>query len=55
MKYNNNNCIHYGHSEYLVIPFALANVPATCQNMMNDIFEDMIDLGMVMYLDDMLI
>ena len=45
----------YGHFEYLVMPFGLANAPATFQNMMNVIFKDMIDLGVVIYLDDILI
>ena len=46
---------HYGHFEYLVMPFGLANAPATFQNMMNDIFKDIIDLGIVIYLDDILL
>ena len=37
------------------MPFGLANAPATFQNMMNKIFRDMIDLGVVIYLDDILI
>src|SRR5436853_769558 len=37
------------------MPFGLANAPATFQNMMNDIFRDMIDMGVVIYLDDILI
>ena len=45
----------YGLFEYKVMPFGLANTPATFQNMMNKIFRDMIDLGVVIYLDDMLI
>ena len=45
----------YGHFEYSVMPFGLANAPATFQNMMNDIFRDMIDMGVVIYLDDILI
>ena len=37
------------------MPFGLANSPATFQNMMKEIFRDMIDLGVVIYLDDNLI
>ena len=42
----------YGIFEYNVMPFGLANAHATFQNMMNEIFRDMIDLGVVIYLDD---
>ena len=45
----------YGVFEYKVMPFGLANAPATFQNMMNEIFRDMIDLGVVIYQDDILI
>ena len=45
----------YGHFEYLFMPFGLANALATFQNMMNDIFKDMIDIGIVIYLYDILI
>ena len=34
--------------------FGLANAPATFQNMMNEIFQNMIDLGVVIYLHDIL-
>ena len=44
-----------GLFEYKVMPFGLANAPATFQNMMNEFFRDMIDLGVVIYLDDILI
>ena len=37
------------------MPFGLANAPTTFQNMMNEIFKDMIDHGVVIYLDDILI
>ena len=33
------------------MPFGLANALAMFQNMMHDIFKDMIDLGVVVYLD----
>ena len=36
-------------------PFGLANAPAIFQNMMNEIFKDMIDHGVVIYLVDILI
>ena len=44
-----------GHYEHADMPFGLANAPATFQNMMNEIFKDMIDHGVVIYLDDILI
>jgi hypothetical protein len=37
------------------MPFGLSNVPATFQNMMNYIFRDLLDLGFIGYLDDILI
>ena len=37
------------------MPFRLANATATFQNMMNEIFKDMIDHGVEIYLDDILI
>ena len=47
--------MRYGLFEYKVIPFGLANTLTTFQNMMNEIFRDMIDLGVVIYLDIILI
>jgi hypothetical protein len=45
----------YGSFEYLVMPFGLTNAPATFQYFMNDIFRDMVDICVVVYLDDILI
>jgi hypothetical protein len=45
----------FGHFEYLVVPFGLANAPAVFQNMMNDIFRTAIDNFVVVYLDDILV
>ena len=45
----------YGSFEWLVIPFGLTNAPATFQRFMNDIFHDLLDICVVVYLDDILI
>jgi hypothetical protein len=41
--------------EYTVMPFGLSNAPATFQNMINHIFRDLLDLGLIVYLDNILI
>ena len=45
----------YGHYEYLVMPFGLANAPASFQTMMQEILKDLLDHGVVVYMDDILI
>jgi len=45
----------YGLFEYLVMPFGMTNSPATFQYFMNDIFHDMTDIFVIIYLDDILI
>jgi len=47
--------IHYGLYEFQVMPFGLTNAPSTFQDMMNHVFSDMIDLGLLVYMDDFLI
>jgi hypothetical protein len=37
------------------MPFRIANAPASFQNMSNEIFKNMINLGVVAYIDDILI
>ena len=47
---------HYVSFEWLVIPEGLTNSPAAFQRfIMNDIFTDMIDIIVIIYLDDILI
>lgn len=45
----------YGTFEFLVMPFGLSSAPATFQRMMNEVFFELLDCGVVCYLDDLLI
>lgn len=45
----------YGNFEFNVIPFGLTNAPAQFLVMMNRIFRDMIDEGIIVFVDDILI
>ena len=46
---------HYGSFEWSVIPFSLTNAPMAFQRFMNNIFSDLSDICIVIYLDDILI
>ncbi|KAF8752575.1 hypothetical protein RHS01_07519 [Rhizoctonia solani] len=45
----------YGLFEYLVMPFGLTNTPAAFQHFMNDLFCNLINITVVIYLDNILI
>jgi transposase InsO family protein len=45
----------YGHFEYCVMPFGLANAPATFQTFINEVLGDLVDTICIVYLDDILI
>ncbi|KAH0604494.1 uncharacterized protein H6S33_006871, partial [Morchella sextelata] len=45
----------YGHFEYTIMPFGLANAPATFQHWINDILRPYLDQFVTAYLDDILI
>ena len=45
----------YGLYEYVVMPFGLTNAPATFQALMNDIFRDLLDVTVIIYLDDIMV
>lgn len=45
----------YGHFEYQVLPFGLANAPATFQAYINAALAEKLDIFVIVYLDDILI
>ena len=48
-------CMWYGSFEWLVMPFGLSNAPVAFQHLMNEIFADLLDICVVVYLDNILI
>ena len=46
---------HYGSFEWLVMPFGLTNAPAAFQCFINNIFSNLPDMCVIIYLDDILI
>jgi len=47
--------MHYGHFEYLIMPFELANAPATFQAYINQTLAEHMNFICVVYLNDILI
>ena len=45
----------YDHYEFNIMPFELTNASATFQTLMNDIFRDLLDVCVIVYLDDILV
>ena len=54
-KWKTAFCTCYGSFKWHVMPFRLMNVPAACQCFMNDIFGNLLNVCMLVYLDDILI
>ena len=45
----------YGLYEFLVMPMGLTNAPATCQQMVNDVLRELLDVTVIAYIDDIVI
>ncbi|MBW0504352.1 hypothetical protein O181_044067 [Austropuccinia psidii MF-1] len=45
----------YCSYEYLVMPFGLTNAPASFQNLVNDIIQDLLDVFVVVYLHEIIV
>jgi hypothetical protein len=47
--------MRYDLFEYLVMPFGLGNAPGTFQAMINKVLQELLDEGVIVYIDDILI
>ncbi|KAJ4978546.1 hypothetical protein NE237_009326 [Protea cynaroides] len=45
----------YGHYEFLIMSFGLTNTPATFMELMNQVFHDMLDTSVFVFIDDILV
>ena len=46
--------MRYGLYKWVVMPMGLTNAPATFMQTMNNLFSDMLDFGVAVFLDDIL-
>ena len=47
--------MRYGLFEWHVVPFGLTNTPRVFMYVLNQLFEDILDQGVVVFLEDILI
>ena len=45
----------YGLFEFVVMPFGLTNAPSTIQRLMHSVFDNVLDVFVTVYLDDILV
>ena len=46
---------HYGHYEFLVIPYCLTNTPTAFMDLMNRVFQPYLDRFVIVFIDDILV
>ena len=46
---------HYGLYKWTVLPMGLTNAPATFMRVMNNLFTNLLDRGVIVFLDDVLL
>ena len=54
-KWKTTFCTHYGSFKWLIMLFGLTNTLAAFQQFMNNIFSDLVDICVVIYLDNILV
>jgi len=54
-EWNTTFRTRYGLFKFQVMPFGLTNALSTFQDMMNHVFSDMLDGGVIAYMDDILV
>ncbi|XP_019097806.1 PREDICTED: uncharacterized protein LOC109131372, partial [Camelina sativa] len=45
----------YGHYEFVVMPFGLTNAPASFMRFMNSVFQEFLDVSVIIFIDDILV